>query len=107
MQRITKSWGFEEILENGPYCMKLLIYTKPISSSLHYHERKSETFYVASGAFLLELDDEKAQAFNAGSAISIPAGTRHRVRCVVPGVIVEASTHDDPDDCIRLVPSES
>jgi len=29
------------------------------------------------------------------------------VRCVVPGVIVEASTHDDPDDCIRLVPSES
>ena len=105
--RVEKSWGYEEILENGAYCMKLLVYTKPIASSLHYHEWKRESFYCASGTFNLELGDGPPQPFNAGCAVTIPSGTRHRLRCIVPGVVVEASTYDDQDDCVRLIPSES
>lgn len=120
---IEKSWGYELLIHNGAYCMKLLVYTKPIASSLHYHESKDESFYVASGMFELQVGDyqigatpegdlvasprKSLQAFPRGSYIHLPPRTHHRVRCIEPGVIVEASTHDDPEDCVRLEPSES
>ena len=123
MKIIPKSWGRELILENGQYCMKLLEYTKPIASSLHYHNEKLESFYVASGRFEIEIGSyemgmsdegyivaspvQTIQNFSAGSFITLPPRTHHRVRCIEPGVIVEASTHDDPEDCVRLVPSET
>jgi mannose-6-phosphate isomerase-like protein (cupin superfamily) len=105
---IEKSWGYEKIIENGQYCMKLLVYTRPIASSLHYHARKHETFYVASGKFRIEWGHKRiAWTFEEGDHLALPPGTPHRVRCLVPGVIVEASSHDDPQDCVRLEPSES
>jgi quercetin dioxygenase-like cupin family protein len=105
--KIEKSWGYELILENDQYCMKLLVYTRRTASSLHYHPKKHETFWVASGQFEIDHgEDGNAMTYRQGDHLTIPAGLAHRVRCVVPGTIVEASTHDDPDDCVRLVPSE-
>jgi len=107
--RVEKSWGYEEILQNGAggYCMKLLVYTRPIASSYHYHEHKHETFYIASGWFEVELDGGRAQVMGPYQHVVIPPEMRHRVRCTVPGTIVEASSFDDPNDCIRLIPSET
>lgn len=105
--RVEKSWGYEHIIMNDGYCCKLLVYTRPgIASSLHYHERKHETFVVGSGVFEVEKHGEK-RVMNAGQAIIMAQGVHHRVRCIEPGFIVEASTHDDPNDCVRLVPSET
>ena len=107
--RIEKNWGYEEILHNGDYCCKLLVYTKPIASSLHYHERKHETFVVNSGSFRLTtgaLADEH-RLLLPGDYVVLPPKMRHCIRCFAPGTIVEASTHDYPEDCVRLVPSES
>lgn len=104
---IDKSWGFERIIHNGAYCMKLLVYTKRIASSLHYHELKHESFYVASGKFLFDDDLGRTQMLNPGDCIVLAPGMRHRLRCIEPGTIVEASTRDDPQDCVRLIPSES
>ena len=111
--RTAKTWGYEELVHNGDYCMKLLVYTRTIASSLHYHERKHETFYVASGQFQLEINElpyGRVDRFHAvlmpGKTVVLPPNTVHRVRCIVPGVIVEASSHDDPNDCVRLEPSE-
>lgn len=105
--KIEKSWGYERILRNDyNYGMKLLVYTKPIASSLHYHDRKTESFYIVSGDFELELAGNTPIRAGAGQFFDIPAGMRHRVRCIEPGTIVEASTHDDPSDCHRLIPSE-
>lgn len=103
---VQKAWGREEIIHNYVYCCKKLVYTRPIASSLHSHTRKHETFVVASGVFEVQLP-WGVQRMVAGDSVVLPPGTLHRVRCVEPGTIVEASTHDDPSDCIRLLPSET
>ena len=105
--RVQKTWGYEQLLFNQEYCQKLLVYEKPIASSLHYHEQKTESFFVASGEFEVELNYEPPVTLKAGGWVHIPRKTLHRVRCIEPGTIVEASTHDDPEDCFRLVPSET
>lgn len=112
MSRTEKNWGYEELIHNGAYCMKLLVYTRKLASSLHYHERKHESFYIASGIFEVQIGIEGADSATTrvrgvGEHIVLPPRTLHRVRCIEPGVIVEASTRDDPDDCVRLVPSEA
>jgi mannose-6-phosphate isomerase-like protein (cupin superfamily) len=103
---VEKSWGREEIIHNYIYCCKKLVYNRPIASSLHSHTRKHETFVVASGVFEILLP-WGVQRMEAGDSVVLPPGTLHRIRCVTPGTIIEASTHDDPTDCIRLLPSET
>lgn len=104
-----KSWGYEQEIYNSPgkYCVKLLVYTKRgIASSLHYHEKKEETFVITTGEFQIEINDYDPFKVGQGNFFTLKPGDRHRVRCIQPGVIVECSTYDDPADCIRLVPSE-
>jgi quercetin dioxygenase-like cupin family protein len=111
---IGKSWGFEKIIYNGSdpatdYCMKLLVYMKEIASSLHFHKFKHETFYVAHGVFELEIGrgaDREIRRLSTGDSVVLPPGTIHRLRCKSIGTIVEASTYDDPEDCVRLERSE-
>lgn len=104
----TKNWGYEELIHNGKYCCKLLVYTKPgKSSSKHYHEKKHETFVVTSGRFLIQLDDEPPFVADKGISLVLPPLKVHRITCIEPGVIVEASTTDDQDDCVRLVQSDA
>jgi mannose-6-phosphate isomerase-like protein (cupin superfamily) len=104
--RVEKSWGYEEILHNGTYCLKLLVYTKPLASSLHYHIDKHETFYIASGAFQVDTIGD-SRRMGLGEFVVIPPNHPHRVRCIEPGTIVEGSSFDDPRDCVRLIPSEA
>jgi quercetin dioxygenase-like cupin family protein len=106
MTRTDKNWGYELLIHNGGYCMKLLVYEKPIASSLHYHERKHECFYVADGEFEIEVNEHQPYRAKAGYWVVLAPGTLHRIRCIKTGIIVEASSHDDPDDCVRLIPSE-
>jgi quercetin dioxygenase-like cupin family protein len=111
LPRVDKSWGYEELIYNEEYCTKLLVYTKRIASSRHYHQNKKETFIVTSGKFVIEIGEPNhpvmsSELYTPGDSITIPPGIVHRVRCIEPGVIVECSTHDDPDDCVRLIPSE-
>src|SRR5271154_6867647 len=87
----TKTWGREELIYNDLYCMKLLVYTrKGIASSLHYHNKKTETFIVTSGRFRIELgkDDWSApytiEDYAPGESITLPPRTAHRIRCLEP-----------------------
>lgn len=109
--RIEKTWGYEEIIHNGDYCCKKLVYTKSfIKSSLHYHPKKHETFVIMSGTFAIYVEGHFENALGGylpGYSVVIPPGTRHQVTCLEPGIILESSTHDDPEDCVRLIPSES
>jgi oxalate decarboxylase/phosphoglucose isomerase-like protein (cupin superfamily) len=107
---IKKTWGYEKIIHNGGYCMKLLVYTRPIASSLHFHKLKHECFYVVDGLFQLELVSaggvRNVRKMTYGATVVLPPATQHRIRCLEPGTIVEASSHDDPEDCVRLEPSD-
>lgn len=106
MKRIPKSWGYEQILVNDEYCCKKLVYARRIASSLHYHEAKQETFVVQDGIFELETTGQ-TRTMAAGDWVTLPPRTPHRLRCIELGTIIEASTHDDPADCVRLIESET
>lgn len=113
VERVWKSWGYEEILHNGEYCCKKLVYTKHIASSMHYHDTKHETFVVGAGSFIIETAKElrertkQSRLAVSGSFVILPPGMTHRIRCVELGFLVEASTPDDPLDCVRLEASET
>lgn len=59
-KKVDKEWGYELWLANEEkenYCGKIL-YVKPgHSSSMHYHAKKHETFYVLEGTLNVELID--------------------------------------------------
>ena len=106
---IPKSWGQEEILHaDANYTCKFLVYKYPIASSLHYHPNKHETFVCLSGQFRVSLGEDQKQAWilNTGAYLVIPPNTPHQVHCDAPGILVEASSFDDPNDCVRLKPSQ-
>jgi mannose-6-phosphate isomerase-like protein (cupin superfamily) len=109
---IKKGWGREIIIHNGFYCMKLLEFNEKATASLHLHLQKTETWYVASGLFLLvTIDpttaDETDRWIGPGSFIHLPAGTPHQLYCDRSGTIVEASTYHDDHDCVRIKPGDS
>ena len=112
-KRTAKMWGHEILLHNDQYCAKLLVYDGVRTSSKHYHERKHETFVVVRGLFDIEwymLDAPEAKGakkFGPGAVLVLEPRTVHRVQCLSPdgGMIMEASTYDDPNDCVRLAPS--
>jgi mannose-6-phosphate isomerase-like protein (cupin superfamily) len=105
--RIEKNWGFEQIIHNSGYCLKLLVYERPIRSSYHYHERKHECFFVHSGLFEIEINDSEPRTLLPSDRVILPPLMKHRIRCLEPGTIVEASSFDDPDDCVRIIPSDA
>lgn len=111
--KIPKIWGREIILHNEGYCCKLLQYDGIRTSSKHYHEKKHETFVIADGLFEIEWFDldnpnnRDQRQYGPGACLSLEPRTVHRVKCLTPngGTIIEASSKDDPDDCVRLEPS--
>lgn len=116
---VEKSWGHEAVYFGAPfssYCVKKLIYVHRIASSLHYHERKHETFCVLKGRFRLEVGPVGAgrggepifRTLIPGDVYILPPMTRHRLRRTSKGtgVVLECSTADAPDDCVRIEPSE-
>lgn len=100
---VPKVWGFERWLVNRAYCGKMLHLDKGKACSLHYHERKDETFFVMSGRVRLELGDTVV-VLGPGDSQHVAPGTRHRFAGLADSVILEISTHDD-DDNVRLEPS--
>lgn len=111
-RRIPKLWGREIILHEGSYCVKILQYDGVRTSSRHYHEKKHETFVVNRGLFEIDwysLDDPNIRGegkFGPGACLVLEPRTVHRVTCLSPeGWIIEASSGEDPTDCVRLEPS--
>ena len=107
MRIVEKLWGREEILSNtSDYCLKRMYVNPGFKSSLHYHISKNETFVVESGVLFLELRGEKRK-LHPGDSVEILHFQKHRFRAVgeMVCVFLEVSTHDDPEDCVRVEPS--
>ena len=104
IKRVEKVWGHEEWLENGDYCVKWLTVNPRSASSLHYHPIKKETFVVVGGECELEVAG-KLISLDAEQSATIEAGTPHRFSNLnynTPCLILEASTHHDDADVVRL-----
>lgn len=101
---VPKAWGREEIFVNHEeYCGKVMRLTPGWRCSLHYHPTKCETFLILAGSMGLELGDEYMRLV-PGDAVTINPGVRHRFTNLGTRecVFMEVSTHDDPEDVVRV-----
>lgn len=100
---VKKGWGREEWIENSPlYCAKLLHVKYPKKCSLHFHEKKFETFHMLSGTVLLEIDNETYK-FLPGDTVDIRPYQEHRFGGIdEDSMILEVSTQHFESDSVRI-----
>lgn len=100
---VKKLWGAEYWLVNTElYCLKILVINPGFQSSLHYHKKKDETFFVEKGEVLLECGDSTEQLL-PGMRKRIKPGVRHRFSSVKDiSVIMEVSTTHEDEDVFRI-----
>ena len=110
---IPKSWGEEIVIENGEeYCGKILRFRKGGKFSMHYHLKKKETWYVASGEFTLYWIDTKDATEHeyklvVGDIIEVERGDPHQLLSITGGDIFEVSTQHFDDDSYRIKKGDS
>lgn len=121
---VAKGWGHELwIVNTNKYCGKQLTVLPTKYCSMHYHELKSETFFVTDGALRLEyasdlnLDEIKADPsqfeklrqvvhLNKGQSFDLGVKMAHRFTSVSscnPCTFIEFSTHHEDSDSYRII----
>jgi mannose-6-phosphate isomerase len=106
IRRVEKPWGHELILAHTDrYVGKLLHIEAGHALSLQFHERKDETFFVARGEIVLEVEEEGSmvpQALREGESYHVSPGTRHRMIAGASGCdLFEVST-PELEDVVRI-----
>lgn len=105
---VEKGWGCEIIFANTPhYCGKILHYEANKKSSLHYHVKKQETWYVAKGRFILTwikpaTGEHIVEYLKPGDVITNLQGEAHQVEALETGDLFEVSTQHFDDDSYRI-----
>ena len=104
MERIEKPWGYELIwAKTDKYVGKILHINSGQKLSLQYHEKKSETIYVADGILELHLQSETLY-LQKGQSFHVCPNTIHRFACpegIKMVELIEVST-PELDDVIRI-----
>ena len=111
MKVVEKVWGSELVIVNREYCGKILNLKKGYRCSIHYHEKKEETFYILSGKVLFETNGDfgatdKTYVMLPGHTIHIAPFVSHRFTGLEDSAIIEFSTHHEDSDSYRLTKSE-
>lgn len=108
-EKYPKGWGEELWIVNIPlYCGKKLILKEGKKSSVHYHRKKDETFYVQSGIVSINLyprgypGPKKRIIMTAGCSLRIRPGLIHQFFGLKDSVIFEFSTQHFESDTVRL-----
>jgi mannose-6-phosphate isomerase-like protein (cupin superfamily) len=112
---VPKGWGEERWLHNDElYCGKILIVNEGKRCSLHYHQLKTETFYIQQGRVRMELTDLKAGretppvileefVMEAGDTLLLKPGMVHRFTSLEgDALIFEFSTQHFDEDSHRI-----
>ena len=99
-------WGAETWLCNTEeYCGKILHLHRGYRCSMHYHKIKDEVFYIISGLVFMEVDGQEYH-MQAGDAIRVKPGIKHRFTGLTSAKILEISTTHMEDDSYRETQSE-
>jgi mannose-6-phosphate isomerase-like protein (cupin superfamily) len=108
-KRVEKGWGYELWIHNDEkYCGKLLFFNKGKRCSLHYHELKTETFYLQSGKlectfYMLDKpDDVTTVIMNPGDVKEIPIRLVHQMHALEDCELFEFSTQHFDTDSHRI-----
>ena len=102
-----KGWGYELWIHNCPeYCGKLLFFEKGKRCSLHYHEKKLETFYLQSGKMLLKYgssaDSLTQKLLTPGDKFEVTRVLLHQMTALEDSELFEFSTQHFEEDSIRI-----
>jgi mannose-6-phosphate isomerase-like protein (cupin superfamily) len=113
---VPKGWGEERWLHNDElYCGKILVLRGGKHCSLHYHQLKTETFYVATGRLRMELTDlasarldppviREVFEMGPGDTLLLKPGMVHRFTGLAEETqIFEFSTQHFDEDSYRVV----
>jgi len=110
LERISKPWGEELILNRGEYSVIKMLRIRPhCRLSLQYHRHKHESLMLLNGRAVLSLGANalrlRHEPMVAGIRRDIRAGTLHRLSAGVSGAdILEVASRlpDDIEDIVRL-----
>jgi len=100
---LDKYWGnIKTLFENDLYTVKRIFMKKNTQSSMEYHVKKKESYYIESGR--LKVGTRIGRAKNTslileqGDVFHIPVGFMHMRIALEDTVIIEFSTLDDDAD---------
>jgi mannose-6-phosphate isomerase-like protein (cupin superfamily) len=91
-EKKKKPWGYERpVGEFRGLNLKELFFLQGKESSLHYHTKKDEIFYIISGRIRL-IYGKKDEVLEPGQTIRIPPGMHHQFHALEDTLILEVST---------------
>jgi len=108
---VEKDWGYEIWMANNlkeNYCGKILKIYEGYKSSMHYHLKKHETFYILSGELRVDLIYTKSgntgyKILKKGDTMEIERGQPHQLIAYDGDVeFVETSTFHEDSDSYRV-----
>src|SRR5882672_8174142 len=105
-----KGWGREIWIANNPlYCGKILEIKQGKKCSLHFHELKTESFYLRRGRLIVRVKESATSAvleefeMIAGDCMDVPRGLVHQMEALEDAELFEFSTQHFESDSHRLV----
>jgi mannose-6-phosphate isomerase-like protein (cupin superfamily) len=103
VKRVEKYWGnMKTLFENDLYTIKRIFMKKDTQSSMEYHVKKEESYYIESGKLRLGTRIGRAKntsiVLQEGDVFHIPVGFMHMRMAMEDTVIIEFSTLDDDSD---------
>lgn len=103
IKQVDKYWGnMKTLFENDLYTVKRIFMKKGTQSSMEYHIKKEESYYIESGKLKIGTRIGRAQnksiTLKEGDVFHIPIGFMHMRIALEDTVIIEFSTLDDDAD---------
>ena len=103
VKKVEKYWGhMTTIFETEQYSVKRIFMRKDTQSSLEFHVKKRESYYIESGTLKVGLRIGRAKntslILNEGDVFHIYPGLMHMRIAMTDVVIIETSTKDDDGD---------
>jgi len=111
MKDVKKDWGSETWLANNEkedYCGKILYIKNGKSTSMHFHAKKHESFYILEGTLCIHIINTRTTEITAhyikqGERFVMERFVPHKLEaCEGPVNFIEISTFHEDNDSYRI-----
>lgn len=108
IKRVEKPWGYELIFtpEGLPYTGKIMHVEKGKRQSLQIHDKKQETYFLATGRGGVIIERENGEMeeveFEKGKGYTTMVGQKHRIFAITDCDVWEVSTPESGTVTYRL-----
>jgi mannose-6-phosphate isomerase len=100
VKKVPKPWGYELIFtsEDLPYTGKIMHLNAGTRQSLQIHDKKQETYFLASGKAGVIIENSKGELetieFEKGKGYTTKVGQKHRIYAIEESDVWEVSTKE-------------